>query len=92
MIPKLQNSKKFTDDYQQYQERIKKITDPKIQSELTSLLVQLKEQVMYIDRSHDSMFITGRVNGDLADQRATLISIKKNLDNKLSRVERTTQN
>ena len=92
MIPKIQTSKRFTEDYQQYQERIKKITDSKVQLELTNLLVKLKEQVTYIDRSHDSMFITGRVSEDLADLRANLIAIKKNLDTKLARWERTEQN
>lgn len=89
MIPKLQTSQRFLDDYRQYQERIKKVTDSKIQTELTKLLVELKEQVTYVDRSHESMFITGRVTSEITDLRSTIITIKKNLDQKLSRWERT---
>ena len=44
MIPKIQNSQRFKDDYKNYQERIIKISEPTAQKELTDLLVKLKEQ------------------------------------------------
>jgi hypothetical protein len=92
MIPKIQNSQRFTDDYKNYQERIIKISDPIAQKELINLLVQLKEQVSYIDRSHESMFITGRINSEVSDLRSNLMTIKKSLDQKLTHWERIKQN
>lgn len=92
MIPKIQTSKQFVEDYKQYQERILKISDLPIQKELAGILVQLKEQVSYIDRSHESMFITGRINSDVSDLRSNLITIKKNLDQKLTHWERINNN
>jgi hypothetical protein len=89
MIPKLQNSKKFLDDFAQYQERIKKIDDTELKNQLTGLLVKLKEQVIYIDRSHESLLLTGRISDDVNDQRTNLAAIKKSLDQKLSMYERS---
>ena len=89
MIPKIQTSKQFLADFKQYQERILKVTDPTVQKDLINSLMQLKEQVSYIDRSHESMFITGRINSDVSDLRLNLVSIKKNLDQKLTRWERS---
>ena len=92
MIPKIQNSQRFKDDYKNYQERIIKISEPTAQKELIDLLVQLKEQVSYIDRSHDSMMITGRINSEVSDLRSNLITIKKSLDQKLVHWERINTN
>ena len=92
MIPKIQNSQRFKDDYKNYQERIIKISNSLAQKELTDLLVKLKEQVTYIDRSHDSMLITGRINSEVSDLRSNLITIKKSLDQKLVHWERLEQN
>ena len=92
MIPKIQNSQRFKDDYKNYQERIIKISEPVAQKELTDLLVKLKEQAVYIDRSHDSMLITGRISSDVSDLRSNLITIKKTLDQKLVHWERTQAN
>ena len=92
MIPKIQNSQRFKDDYKNYQERIIKISEPAAQKELTDLLVKLKEQAVYIDRSHDSMLITGRISSDVSDLRSNLMTIKKTLDQKLVHWERTQAN
>jgi hypothetical protein len=92
MIPKIQNSQRFKDDYKNYQERIIKISNSLAQKELTDLLVKLKEQVTYIDRSHDSMLITGRISSEVSDLRSNLITIKKSLDQKLVHWERLEQN
>ena len=92
MIPKIQNSQRFIDDYKNYQERIIKISEPTAQKELIDLLVQLKEQVSYIDRSHDSMMITGRISSEVSDLRSNLITIKKSLDQKLVHWERIEAN
>jgi hypothetical protein len=84
MIPKLQNSKVFLDDYKNYQNKISKIEDPNLQKELESLLIKLKEQVTYIDRTHDQMFITGRISNEISDFRSEIINIKKVLDKKIT--------
>jgi hypothetical protein len=83
MIPQLQSNKKFIDDYKNYQKRINEVTDPNLQRKMTDLLLQLKEQVSYIDRSHQQMFVTGRISTEISELRANLITIKKDLDQKL---------
>lgn len=83
MIPKLQNSQRFLNDYKNYQEKILKVTDNDLNKELTALLIKLKETVMYIDRSHEQIFITGRISEDISDLKSNIINIKKTLDQKL---------
>ena len=48
MIPKIQTSKQFVEDYKQYQERILKISDVTVQNELAGILVKLKEYLTSI--------------------------------------------
>jgi acetate kinase len=88
MIPKLANNPRFIEDCKRYQERIDAVTDQGDRSALEKLLVQLKTQVSYIDRSHDQIILTGRMGDDIADIRSAIISVKKTLDTKLDQIER----
>lgn len=88
MIPKLTNNPRFVEDCRRYQERIDAIEDQGSRIALEKLLVQLKAQVSYIDRSHDQIILTGRMGDDVADIRSNIISIKKTLDTKLDQIER----
>lgn len=88
MIPKLQANSRFTEDYKTYQQRILAVKDANLQKELTDLLLKLREQVQYVDRSHEQIFITGRVPVDVADHRAGVIRYKKTLDTRLSAYEK----
>lgn len=89
MIPKLTNNPRFIEDCRRYQERIDKIEDQGNRAALEKLLVQLKNQVSYIDRSHDQLILTGRMGDDVTDIRSNIVSIKKTLDTKLDQIERS---
>lgn len=88
MIPKLQNNQRFINDLKNYQLLIDQITDNVFKKETEQLLVALKEQVLYVDRSHEQMLITGRISSDLSDYRSKIIEIKKNLDRKIAAWQR----
>ena len=88
MIPKLINNPRYIADCKRYQERIDAITDPASRLALEKLFTQLREQVGYIDRSHDQLILTGRMGDDVTDIRSNIVSIKKNLDTKLDQIER----
>lgn len=83
MIPKLANSSLFQNDYKKYQQRILAVTNLDLQKSLTETLVRLKEQVMYIDRDHEQIFLTGKMPGDVTERRTIVGAIKRDLDTKL---------
>lgn len=89
MIPKLINDPRFVADCKRYQERIDAVTDEGSKDALEKLFRQLKEQVSYIDRSHDQIILTGRMGDDISDIRSNIVSIKKTLDTKLDQIERS---
>jgi hypothetical protein len=83
MSIKLQNNPRFVEEYSNYQKRIADVTDKKIQEDLTGLLLQLRDQVRFIDRTHEQVFVTGRIPGELSDLRNDLLKHRKTLDQKL---------
>ncbi len=89
MIPKLANNPRFIEDCRRYQERIDAVEDQGNRIALEKLLVQLKTQVSYIDRSHDQIILTGKMGDDITDIRSNITSIKRTLDNKLDQIERS---
>lgn len=91
MIPKIASSNRFTEDYKRYQQRILAVKDESLQKELTDLLVKLKEQVQYLDRSHEQILFTKKIPGDVADHREGVIRYKKALDTRLSAWEQSQQ-
>lgn len=84
MIPKIQNSKLFLDDYKNYQNTITEIDNENLKKELEGLLIKLKEQVTYVDRVHEQMFVTGRMSSEISDFRSEIAAIKKSLDRKIT--------
>jgi len=89
MIPKLANNPRFLEDCRRYQEKIDAITDEKTKESLIKIFRQLKDQVSYIDRSHDQLILTGRMGDDISDIRSNIVSLKKTLDTKLDLIDRS---
>lgn len=83
MIPKLATSSLFLEDYKKYQQRILAVTNPDLQKDLTDSLVRLREQIMYIDRDHEQILITGKMPGDVTERRTIVGAIKRELDTRL---------
>lgn len=92
MLPKLSNSQRFVEDYKNYQKRILEVSDPELQKELTSTLLKLREKIQFVDRSHEQVFITGRIPTDISDLRTEVIKFKQSLDTKLSAWEKAQAN
>jgi len=83
MSIKLQNNPRFVEEYTSYQKRIAAVTDTRLQEDLTKMLVQLREQVRFIDRTHEQVYMTGRIPNEVSDLRNDLIKHRKTLDQKL---------
>jgi hypothetical protein len=90
MIPKIQNSQRFIDDYNNFQKKISEIDDNDyLKRELTDALSQLKNNVIYIDRCHDQMMINARISPEVSEIREEIIKIKSLLEQKLSVYQRS---
>jgi hypothetical protein len=90
MIPKIQNSQRFIEDYNNFQKQISEIDDNEyLKKELTDALSQLKNNVIYIDRCHDQMMINARISPEVSEIREDIIKIKSLLEQKLSVYQRS---
>jgi hypothetical protein len=90
MIPKIQNSQRFIEDYNNFQKKISEIDDNDyLKRELTDALSQLKNNVIYIDRCHDQMMINARISPEVSEIREEIIKIKSLLEQKLSVYQRS---
>jgi len=83
----LSKSERFIKEYDDFKTRISKVSDPKKQAELTSLLNQLVNEVRAIDNKHGEISMIGRLPGAVTDLRENLTNIRKTLINKLQGYE-----
>ncbi len=90
MIPKIQNSQRFIEDYNNFQKKISEIDDNDyLKRELTDALSQLKNNVIYIDRCHDQMMINARISPEVSEIREEKIKLKSLLEQKTSVYQRS---
>jgi hypothetical protein len=83
----LSKSERFIKEYEEFKEKIAKVSDPKKQAELTALLNQMLAEVRAIDSKHSEISMMGRLPGAVNDLRENLTSIRKNLVNRLQGYE-----
>lgn len=88
MISKLQDNPKFIAEYTSYQKRISAVTDEKLQQDLLQTLIKLRDHVQFLDRSHEQVFLTGRLPTEISELRGDLLKYRKTLDQKLENWER----
>jgi hypothetical protein len=93
MIPKIQNSPQFIEDYNSFQKKIELIDDDDdLKKQLTDLLVQLKNSVIFIDRCHEQTMINGRISTEIGEIREEIIKTKSSLEQKLANYARIKAN
>ncbi len=84
MIQKIQNSERFKQDYKQFQDRIAKVTNESLQQKLTELLLNLKEQIIFLDRQHEQVYVSFRIPTDVQETRNNIGQIRKSLEDRLA--------
>lgn len=84
MIQKIQNSERFKNEYKKYQERIAKVTHEPLQQKLTEALLKLREQVVFLDRQHEQVYVSYRIPADVQETRNNISQIRKILEEKLT--------
>lgn len=88
MMQTIQSSERFKKEYLDFQERISKVTDGILQQDLTTKLTTLKELVMYLDRQHETLFVSNKLGGDVKETRDEIVSVRKQISESLSNWER----
>jgi paraquat-inducible protein B len=86
---KIQNSERFKQEYQRFQERISSVTDEDLQRKLIDMLLRIKSQVQALDQQHDHVFLTGKVPNDISETRGELTQTRRELDRMLTSWEAT---
>lgn len=84
MIQKIQDSERFKHDYKQFQDRIARVTNENLQTKLTELLLNLKEQIIFLDRQHEQVYVSFRIPTDVQETRNSIAQIRKNLEERLA--------
>lgn len=88
MMQTIQSSERFKKEYLDFQERISKVTDGILQQNLTTKLTTLKELVMYLDRQHETLFVSNKLGSDVKETRDEIVSVRKQISESLANWER----
>jgi hypothetical protein len=85
----LSKSKQFLDEYTMFSDKISRILDQKIKSEMELLIKQMVREVQAIDASHDELIGGGKMPAGSGESKGNLISIRKKIVSKLEEYEKS---
>jgi uncharacterized coiled-coil DUF342 family protein len=78
-------SERFQKEYQEYQDKIKKITDDTVRTQATGLLKSLINEIKKLDNQHQDMFAAKNNSAGLSDIRNNITDIRKKLHDILNK-------
>jgi len=84
----LSKSKQFLDEYAKFNDKISKITDQKIKSEMEILVKQLVREVQAIDMLHEELVGGGKLPTVSSESKGNLVSVRKKIVSKLEEYEK----
>lgn len=79
----LSKNERFLKEYSEFKEKISKIQDEKIKSELQNMLSILAKEVKIIDQNHENIILTKKIPDDLNERREIILSLRKKIERKL---------
>lgn len=88
MMQTIQSSERFKKEYLNFQERISNVADGILKQDLITKLTTLKELVMYLDRQHETLFVSNKLGNDIKETRDEIVSVRKQISESLSNWER----
>lgn len=89
MLPTLESNDRFVTEYRNFKERISKITNEKVKTELSEKLTLLLREVRVLDEQHSDMFYKKQTSHFLPDSRKKIIDIRKSIIKKLDDWEKS---
>jgi hypothetical protein len=84
----LSNNPRFIKEYKELSEKIFKISNEDKKNELNDLLKKLVAEVKAIDSDHQELVFSPKLSSDAVDRKQNLITIRKNLFDKIKDCER----
>jgi predicted nuclease with TOPRIM domain len=85
----LVNNPRFQQEYREFTEKISRVSDENVKSQLNQLLIKLLGEVRSIDRQHEELNRGAKMSTEmLTDHRSSLMSIRQQLVKKLEECER----
>ena len=79
-------SERFQKEYQEYQDKIEKITDDALKTQATSLLKSLVNEIKKLDNQHQDMFAAkNNSSSGIGDIRNSVTDLRKKLQSILKR-------
>lgn len=88
----LSKSQRFLKEYEDFKNKISKISNPDKRKELTDLLNQLINEVKALDNKHNEITQMSRMPSSVSDIRESLSSIRKTLHSRLDDYNRSQPN
>jgi phage shock protein A len=77
-------SERFQKEYQEYQDKIEKITDDTVRAQANGLLKSLVNEIQKLDNQHQDMFSAkNNSSSDISDIRNSITELRKNLQSLL---------
>lgn len=83
MLPTIQRSERFQQEYKKYNEAISKVRDPQLKNELDQLLQKLVLEVQNFDKIHSEMLLSKQFSPNNTEFREKVTAIRRQLDRKL---------
>lgn len=83
----LSKSPRFLQEYNEFKNKISKVSNPEKQKELNDLLNQLVNEVRALDNKHNEISQFSKLPSSVEDIRESLKNIRKTLSSRLSSVD-----
>lgn len=83
----LSKSPRFLQEYEDFKNKIDKISNPDKKKELTDLLNQLVNEVRALDNKHNEISQLSRLPSSVGDIRESLFNIRKTLSSRLNNID-----
>ena len=87
MLPTIERSEKFQNEYNNFSSRIDAITDENVKAELNLLLKNLVFEVRAIDKQHDELMTKHQLPSMVTELRTKIMDIRKRLSKRLEEYE-----
>lgn len=93
MLPTIENSDRFKNEYNSFRDRISKITNnDRLKGDLSDKLNKLLKEVRALDRQHLDVLMSKQLPNIVADSRTTLTELRQSIDKALTSYEQTHKN
>lgn len=89
MLPTIEKSEKFKNEFNDFKSRITKVTDEPLKKTLNDKLIGLLREVRSIDQSHENLLNANQISPITLESRNNIKELRNFLSNKLAEWEKS---